>query len=362
MKKLFVSSTKQGDGNTMVSLGLLKAFSERTKKIGFMKPLGLSELMLPGYSIDYDASLMERVFNLHANIRDMNPVTLDKDSLESLAEPGRQDEVLGEIVESFKKVSGGRDIVLVKGNVGASCGRVYGLSNALIAKTLGAKVLILTSGGVGHPLDEVALNLEYYQSKGVEVVGVVFNKVFPQEEDKLRGFGAKFLEEANTRLLGIIPYNKLLAMPTIRDLTERVRGRIIAGEQHVDNHIGRIFIGAMAADQAAKYFEENCLLITGGDRADMIVAAHAYSMLPGDQKIKFGGLILTGGVTPPEEILELLRRADMPVIVVDEDSYTVASKVSQMQPRISPANKQKIEIVSEMVRRHVEVDKLFELL
>ena len=87
MKNLYITSTKQGDGKTMVTLGLMKVFSERVKKIGFMKPVGLSELKVADYSVDQDASLIERVFNLHANIKDMNPVTIDRESLGLFTDP-----------------------------------------------------------------------------------------------------------------------------------------------------------------------------------------------------------------------------------------------------------------------------------
>lgn len=362
MKKLYITSTKQGDGKTMVTLGLMSAFSERVKNIGFMKPLGLSELKLPDYSIDQDASLIERIFNLHANIRDINPVNLDKDSIDRLSDPAKREELLKEIKNSFARVSKGRDMILIKGTVGASCGTVYGLSNTLIAKEFKAKVLILTSGGIGHPLDEVVLNLEYFKSHGIEVIGVIFNKVFPQEIDKLRSFGEPFLERFGARLLGVIPHVKALALPTMRDIGELIEGKVLVGEQYLGNHASKILVGAMSSGYAARYFDNNVLLITGGDRADMILAALASSLVSAKRRVKFAGLLLTCGVEPPKEILELLRQLEVPVISAQQDSYTVISRISQSQVRISPADKQKISMVNDVVRRHVELDRVFELL
>ncbi len=362
MKKLYITSTKQGDGKTMVTLGLMKAFSERVKKIGFMKPVGLSDLKVADYSVDQDAALIERVFNLHANIKDMNPVTIDRDSIDLFTDSVKREETIQEITESFNKISEGCDMMLIKGMVGAACGAVYGLSNAVVAKKLGGKVLILTSGGIGHPLDEVVLNLKYFQSHGLEVVGVIFNKAFPQEIDKLRTFGGPFLEQQGTRLLGIIPYSKPLASPTMREIGECINGKVLAGEQHLGNHVGRILVGAMTPAYSEKYFENNCLLITGGDRSDVVLAALAYSMLGGGKARRFAGLVLTCGVEPPETLLEMLRRADIPVIGAQQDSYTVVSGITQMQVRISPADKQKIASVYDAVRRHVEVEEMFGLL
>jgi BioD-like phosphotransacetylase family protein len=362
MKKLFITSTKQSDGKTMVTLGLMKAFSEKIKKIGFIKPIGLSEHKVADYAIDDDASLMERVFSLHSNIRDMNPVTIDKNSIDYFTDPAKQKETVKDIVESFEKVSEGRDMMLIKGMIGAACGTVYGLSNELVAKTLGAKILILTSGGIGHPLDEVVLNLKYYQAHGLEVIGVIFNKVFPEEIDKLRNFGGPFLEQRGTRLLGVIPYSKSLGYPTIRDIAERIGGKVLTGEQHLGGHAGKMIVGAMTSASVSRHFENNCLLITGGDRTDMMLAVLVQTLLSDKKKMKFAGLLLTCGVEPPNEIMEMLKQAEIPVISTQQDSYAVVSSISQMDVKISPADKQKISVVYDTVRRHVDIDNLFKLL
>jgi len=119
---------------------------------------------------------------------------------------------------------------------------------------------------------------------------------------------------------------------------------------------------AMSPACAGRYFENNSLLITGGDRTDMILALLAYSAPGGEETKKFAGLLLTCGVEPPDEILELLHRAEVPVVIAEQDSYSVVSSISQMRVRISPADKQRISLVYDVVRRYVDVDTLFDLL
>jgi BioD-like phosphotransacetylase family protein len=360
MKKLYVTSTKQNDGKTMVTLGLMSALSERVKKVGFIKPIGLKEIMVADYAIDQDASLIERVFSLHANIKDMNPVTIDRDSLDYFSEPAKRDEVLGDVEASFKRISDGCDVVLIKGMVGAACGSVYGLANTLIAERLGGKVLIITSGGIGHPLDDVILNLEHFRSRSLDVIGVVFNKVYPHEIDKLRSFGGPFLEKHGTKLLGAIPHSKILGQPTLRDIVEHVGCRVLAGEQHLQNRVAKILVGAMSPAYAAGHFEDGALLITGGDRLDMVLAALAYGGPSAPKAARFSGLLLTCGIEPPKDILEMLKRAEIPVISSEKDSYNVASRISQMHAKLSPADKAKVNSVNDMIRRHVDVDALFD--
>ena len=94
----------------------------------------------------------------------------------------------------------------------------------------------------------------------------------------------------------------------------------------------------------------------------MALAAIAHTLFNNKKELKFAGLLLTCGVEPPKEIMEMLRQAEIPVIGTQQDSYKVVSRVSQMDVKISPADKNKIAVVNDTVRRHVDVDTLFKLL
>jgi BioD-like phosphotransacetylase family protein len=208
-------------------------------------------------------------------------------------------------------------------------------------------------------LDEVILNLEHFRSRNLEVIGVVFNKVYAHEVDKLRSFGGPFLERHGTRLLGVIPHSKTLSQPTLRDIVERVGGKVLSGEQSLQNRVARMLVGAMSPAYASDYFEDGALLITGGDRLDMVLAALAHSRQDSPKSTKFSGLLLTCGVEPPPDVLEMLRSAEIPVIISEQDSCNVVSRVTQLQAKLSPADKVRINSVNDMVKRHVDIDALF---
>lgn len=361
MKRLYVTATKINDGKTVVSLGLLNALKEKFERIGYIKPLGLKDVRAPGYEVDGDALLMARTLPIHAHIQDMSPVTVDRTSIKEYAEEGKQKELLQSVKDSFERVAEGKDFLLIEGTGNAAVGAVFGLPNALVAKELGAKVLLVTSGGIGHPLDEIALNKEFFESYGVEVVGVIFNKVYSHEFEQVRKICAPVLERFGTRLLGVVPYNRGIDVPTMMDVLERLRGRLLLGEKYLSNRILSIQVGAMSAQNALTRLKDNVLLVTGGDRADLLLTVVIKGMLASD-RIDVAGVVLTGELVPHPDVLGLLKKTKFPVISVKEDSYTTAAQIRSLDVKISPSDEKKISIVADVMKRYVDIDQLLSLL
>jgi dethiobiotin synthetase len=77
------------------------------------------------------------------------------------------------IQKAFDRVAWEKDFVLCEGSGHAGVGSVFDLSNAQVAKILGCKVIIVTQGGIGKPIDEVALNQALFEKEGVEIIGVI---------------------------------------------------------------------------------------------------------------------------------------------------------------------------------------------
>ncbi|RKY19622.1 MAG: hypothetical protein DRP63_00260 [Planctomycetota bacterium] len=357
MKRLYVTATKVNDGKTVVALGLCSLLTQRGKRCAFIKPLGLKDVRTPGYEVDEDALLLERTLKLHAHIQDMSPITVDRTSVGEFAKPEKQRELLVQIEEAFARVTKDADAVVVEGTGHAGVGSVFGLSNARVAAHLRCKVLLVTSGGVGHPLDEVALNISLFQKYGVDVIGVVFNKVRSHEVEKIKSVGADVLKRLGTRLLGIIPYNRVLDCPTMMDILERLRGRLLLGEKHLSNRVESVQIGAMSAHNALPRLKNRALLITAGDRTDLLLAV-AVRVLSDGGANRVAGVVLTGGILPDPKVLDVLRKLALPVISVEDDSYTAAIKVKTLDMKISPKDDVKIGIVRDIAARYIDIDTI----
>ncbi len=111
--------------------------------------------------------------------------------------------------------------MLCEGSGHAGVGSVFDLSNAQVAKILGAKVIIVTQGGIGKPIDEVSLNQALFEKEGVEIIGVILNKVLGNKVDYVADFARRGLKRKGLELLGVLPYEQILCNPSVDWSAER---------------------------------------------------------------------------------------------------------------------------------------------
>ena len=164
-------------GKTTASLGLIAGFTLAGHRLGFLKPVGQRYLVVDGTRADEDAVLIREVFDLPDALNDMSPVTLPRHFTTDYI-LGRIDEDLGaQVKRAFDRVAVGKDLVVIEGTGHAGVGAVVGLSNAAAAALLETKVIIVSEGGIGRPIDEIVLNASLFDRHGVEVIGAIVNKV-----------------------------------------------------------------------------------------------------------------------------------------------------------------------------------------
>jgi BioD-like phosphotransacetylase family protein len=359
-KKLFVAATQQNEGKTTISLGLLAAFHELCPPVGFIKPVGQRYVEVDGVRVDEDVALMRAIFPTECSLADMSPITIGRSfTRDYILDPDRG-ALEKKIVDSFTRVAAGRNLVVIEGTGHAGVGSVFDMSNADVAKLLGAKAIIVTSGGIGRPIDEVMLNQSLFRDHGVDLLGVILNKVKADKLDSIATFVDEGLARKGIDLLGVIPHEDILAHPTMRQVLDEVGGDLLNGEPFLSNEIETIIVGAMTAHRALDYIYRNTLLITPGDRDDLILAAMSSCVVEADKANCVAGMLLTGGSRPHENIMRLLRRTQIPVILVQNDSYSAASAVNNLQIKIQPMDKKKIVMARRLVKRFVNVQKIFE--
>ena len=119
-----------------------------------------------------------------------------------------------------------------------------------------------------------------------------------------------------------------------------------------------IFIGAMEPHDALDYIEDKSLVITPGDREDIILTAISMHLIYGDNGPSVSGLVLTGDVSPHPSVLNLIKCTDIPVLVVKEDTYKVAARVHDLRIKIRPQDRIKTNLVIDLINRHVDVNAI----
>jgi BioD-like phosphotransacetylase family protein len=236
-------------------------------------------------------------------------------------------------------------------------GSVFDLSNAQVARLLRSKVIIVSQGGIGKPIDEIAINLALFEKYGVEVIGAVFNKVLPDKIEELRFFAQKGLERIGLPLLGIIPMHQELYKPTLNQICLQIKGQFLSGGQYKRRRVAKVTIGAMSSRNIEHHFEPDTLIITPGDRDDIITAILGDDSTSG---ATIAGVILTSGMRPDGELMLQIRDREIPFIAAQGDPYSIVSAVTKMTVKTEIEDKEKIELIQNLVVNNISIDRILE--
>jgi BioD-like phosphotransacetylase family protein len=363
MKRIFIAATKQNDGKTTVSLGLIYNFQQRFKKVGFIKPIGQRYLEEEGAKIDEDSYLIEEVCGskggaIKCGLKDMSPIAVERGFTEKYIVRPEPKAITSQIKTAFKKVSYQQDLVIIEGTGHAGVGSVFDHSNATVARLLNSKVLIISSGGIGRPVDELVLNKALFAKAGVKVLGAIINKVLPQKFEKINRLVRLGLKRKGLNVLGVIPYEPMLSSFTIGQILEETDFELLSGKDYLENLISHVVVGAMQPEDAVKFISNDTLLITPGDRQDMIAKALECYRDNSRDRLKISGIILSGGFIPDPKTRESLTKARIPLLLAKSDTYSVASTVHDMTVKIRPRDKSKIEKIEELVKEYVDLEAI----
>src|SRR5438552_17472021 len=271
--RVIISATSQNDCKTTSSLGLLAAMQKHYPRIGYIKPVGQRFVEVEEQKIDEDILLMDRVYRLNCPLVDMSPIAVEPDFTRKYLQSSNNDTLVRKIQKAFDRVAWEKDFVLCEGSGHAGVGSVFDLSNAQVAKILEAKVIIVTQGGIGKPIDEVCLNQALFEKEGVQIIGVILNKVVLGKVDYVTEFARRGLKRKGLELLGVMPHQSILCSPSLDQIREELNAEMLNQPAQLQNFVEDVVVGAMAVQHATSHFKSDALLITPGDREDLIVAA-----------------------------------------------------------------------------------------
>ena len=354
--RLFIAATRQNDGKTTTALGLVSTLQAYYPRIGYIKPVGQRFVQIEEQKIDEDTVLMDRVFRLNCPLVDMSPIAVEPDFTRRYLESANYDALVKKIQKAFDRVAWEKDFVLCEGSGHAGVGSVFDLSNARVARLLGAKVVIVSQGGIGRPIDEVALNQALFEKEGVEIIGVIINKVLPEKLEFITEFARKGLKRKGLDLLGVLPHQRMLSSPTLDLIRDELEAEVLNDTCQIQNLVEEVMVGAMGVPHALSYFRKGVLVITPGDREDIVLAA--ATTLFGAPTDGLAGIVLTGNFRPSASVMKVIKQLPFPVMLAEDDSYEVASKVHDLIVKTRPDDTEKIELIRNLIAKHVDVSKI----
>lgn len=361
--RLFVAATRQNDGKTTTCLGLFAALRNVFNRVGYIKPIGQRFIDVEGLMIDEDSYLFDKIFQIETPIEAMSPVAIDATFTRRYldAPESTRPKLVDRIVRAFDRAAYEKDVIIIEGSGHAGVGSICDLSNAEVAKLLGAKAIIVARGGIGRPVDEINLNKSLFDRHGVEVIGAILNKVQPDKIDLVRKYTGQALKRMGVPLLGVIPEQQQLSLPNMGQIVETVNGRWLNAQRAGRfNRVTQVVVGAMTPQGLMEYIRPGVLIITPGDREDVLLLAIAASGIAGKRIL--AGILLTRNILPSPHLMEMLSQTEIPVVICNDESYKVASDVHSMTVKTQPEDSDKIPLIKKLILENVSVKKLVDYL
>jgi len=356
-KRLFIAATRMNDGKTTTSLALFSALRSMTDKVGFIKPVGQRYVEYQGSQVDEDSVLLNRIFNVGTPMQAMSPVVVHSSfTREFLDSPEQSHEALiNKICRAFDRAAFEKDYIIVEGTGHAGVGAVFNLSNADVAKRLDAKVIIVARGGIGRPVDEIAINQALFEKAGVEVIGAIINKVEPSRLEMIHNYCGTALERMGIPLLGCIPLEQKLMRPNLNQIVSEIKGNWLNGKSNGSTErIDKVLIGAMGAREIIEYIRPGTLIVTPGEREDIIMAAIAAEGIAGSRILS--GLVLTRNVLPHPKLMAMIAQTKIPVVTCRDDSFEVATKIHEMTIKTTATDSEKITIIKDLITKNIDLN------
>lgn len=348
MISLYVGSTSGYSGKSLVSMGVGLRLKKNGLRVGYFKPVGILPIKVENILTDKDAWFIYRAFELKDHLSEICPVVLTQElTVRAYLKDIRG--LLRKIERSFKQLSQDKDIMIVGGSGSIYSWSVLGVSGLKVIKRLNAKVLLVVKYEGEFCVDYI---LQTKKDLGDHFIGVIFNKVTHEFRQSVDDYIVPFLKRRGIDVIGILPHDPLVGSITVEELNEMLGGKVLCCHDRLSNLIERFLIGAMQVDRATEYFKmtKNNAVIVGGDRADIQLSA-----------IESGTecLVLTGELYPSEVIVSRAEQKNIPIIVIRDDTYTVAKKVERLSVRLRLRDKAKVAHGTELVMENVNFPLLY---
>ena len=356
-KSLYITSLEAGSGKAVVALGLMEQISARFRSVGLFRPV-IAEDKGP----DRFITLMTERYHLAFPAEDLYGVTMG--AALALLAAGRYDELYTRILERYKALESRCDMVLCVGTdyTGVSASLEFDF-NVEVARNIGSALVPVING---RGKDAVALGraartlLESLETRKCDVLAVIINRVEPGTREAVAASVSR--GGPCPRPVYVLSEEPLLDRPTVSDVSRGLGAELISGDEAwMDGEVRAVKIAAMELPNFLDHLEEGSLVITPGDRSDIILgtlAADRSSTYP-----RVAGMVLTGNLRPAPQIqrlIEGLHSSPVPVLGVATDTFTTTMNVNSVRPTLTAGNKRKIAAALGIMESSVDVPGLFE--
>lgn len=347
LRPIYVAATAEHAGKSAISLGLCLALRDRGYEVGYFKPVGVLARHVDHKIADADALQAREVLELPDELSDLCPVVLTAQMTGDVI-GGKKIDTLGPIRRSFKRVSEGRDIVIVEGLGQLLRGSFLGASGYKMASMLDAGTLLVAKYGETVMLDRILAGEKWLEGG---LLGVIFNFVPRGRMNEVETLYRAFLKKHHVQVYGVIKKNPRLSAVTVDAIRRHLKAEVLSAEERTGQLVESLLVGAMNQEHALRYFQRvtDKVVVTGGDRSDIILAA---------LETPTAAVVLTGNFRPAPSVLARAEEKEIPLLLSGVDTLTAVNELQDLFGRLRVKEKSKINLITRLIEEHVELDRL----
>lgn len=349
---LYVTATGPTTGKSAIALGAMQMLTRTMRNVAIFRPI-INEPQLDDR--DPDINLMLQHFKLDMDYADTFAYTHAE--ARDIINQGSRNLLLENIIQKFKKILELHDFVLCIGTDFLGKDPVFEFElNAEIAANLGAPVMLVTSGDnvtAKDISDSLHLTLEALEPYAIDIIATIINRssLSQTELDELRKSLGK---DDKNALVYAVPNDPSLGRATMNDVKKGLDAEVLFGGNRLDSLVGDYLVAAMHIDNFLNYIEKDQLIITPGDRTDILLASIASRLSSATPDI--AGVLLTGGLEPPASVRKLIEGwsgAPLPILLTKAHTYRTITALQEIYGLIEPDDTRKINTVLGLYEHHV---------
>ncbi len=351
-RTFFLTPMAQDVGLTSMALGLARALQRDGIKVGFVKPIAQPEQGIG--EADLSIHFARTLCHMDA------PEPIPFDQAEERVRTGQIAALMEDVVNLVESVRDGHDLLLVEGLIPGADHQVATRLNAEIARSLTADLIPVLSGTHldAQELAEIIelASRQYAEDGNQPFAGILINKV---PADQAGGRLREDLERVGGRLplLGLVPFQARLNAPRLLDVVNALNLRVDHAGAIARSRVQEIVVAARTAENMIDRLRPGALVVTPGDRSDVIMASALASL----RGVPLAGLLLTCGQPVAPSVASLLptgRAGGLPILASEQDTFATSARLAALSCHVSADDPERMEQVIEFVAEQIDTQPL----
>ncbi len=345
-KYLLIGSTEAYCGKSATILGVAHQLKQKGLDITYGKPLGTCLKDECPNGIEEDVRFIPEVLNLPPQQVRSPLLSIDAETIEKRLRGEDPTNYRQSLQDYLQEPSG--DLMVLEGPGNLTEGSLFDLSLLQVAQEIDAPVLVVARF---HSVLIVESLLSAKKRLGKHLLGVLINDIPQDQLSMVEATVRPFLERQGIPVFGMLPRSELLRSVSVRQLVHQLQAEVLCRSDRLDLMVQSLTIGAMNVNAALGYFRKrnNMAVVTGGDRADIQMAALETSTQC---------LILTGHLSPQPFILSRAEELEIPVLSVDLDTLTTVEIIDNAFGQVRLHEPIKVQCIQQLMAQHFDIDRL----